>query len=93
MVLRNVVERIIGIFKNQFKFFKASRCNIPLKMQIKVVYTLIAVYNFINIYNPDDLNSFLIVENKEINKKDKRLVNKESDIDINKRRDIIVRLI
>ena len=54
-----------------------------LRTQIKAVYALIVVYNFINIYNPDDLNSFLIIEDKEINNKDGRLVDKESDISIN----------
>jgi len=61
----------------------------PLRTQIKVVYTLIIVYNFINIYNPDDLNSFLMVEDKEINKEDGRLIDKESNIGINKRHNII----
>ena len=65
----------------------------PLKTQIKVVYALTVVYNFINIYNPDNLNSFLIVEDKEINKEDGRLIDKESNISINERRDIITRLI
>jgi hypothetical protein len=55
----------------------------PLRTQIKVVYALTAVYNFINIYNQDNLNSFLMVENKEINKEDGRLIDKESNIGIN----------
>ena len=84
------MEYIIGVFKNQFGFFKASRHNIPLRTQIKVVYTLIVVYNFINIYNLDNLNSFLIIKDKEINKEDGRLIDKESNIGINKRRDIII---
>ena len=77
------MECIIGIFKNRFRFFKASRCNMPLRTQIKAVYALIAVYNFINIYNPDNLDSFPIIENKEINNKDGRLIDKESNIGIN----------
>jgi hypothetical protein len=52
-VLRNIVKRIIGIFKNWFRFFKANRRNMPLRTQIKAVYALTAVYNFINIYNLD----------------------------------------
>jgi len=47
------------------------------------VYALTAVYNFINIYNPDDLNSFKVTEDKEIDKKDTRLAEKESNIVIN----------
>jgi len=78
-----VVKRIIGIFKNRFRFFKASRRNIPLRTQIKAVYALTAVHNFINMYNPDDLDSFLTVKDKEINKEDGRLVDKESNIGIN----------
>ena len=51
------------------------------------------VYNFINIYNPDNLNSFPTVEDKELNKEDRRLIDEGSNIGINKRRDIIARLI
>ena len=65
----------------------------PLRTQIEAVYALTVVYNFINIYNPDDLDSFLIIEDKEINNKDGRLIDKESNISINERRDIITRLI
>ena len=79
--LRNAVERIIGVFKNRFRFFEAGRRNMPLKTQIEVVYALTAVYNFINMYNPDDLNSFPMVEDEE------------SDIGMNERRDTIARLI
>ena len=93
VALRNVVEYTIGIFKNWFRFFKAGRHNIPLRTQIEVVYALTAVYNFINIYNLDDLNSFLTVEDKKINKENRRLIDKGSNIGINKKRDIIARLI
>ena len=54
-----------------------------LRTQIKVVYALTAVYTFINIYNPDDLGSFLIIEDKEINEEDGRLIDKENNIGIN----------
>ena len=47
------------------------------------MYTLIAVYNFINIYNLDDLNSFKVVEDKKIDKKYIRFIKEESDIVIN----------
>jgi len=52
------VERTIGVFKYCFRYFKASRYNLPLKTQVEVVYALTAVYNFINIYNLDNLASF-----------------------------------
>ena len=55
----------------------------PLKTQIKAVYTLTVVYNFINIYNLDDLDSFPIIKDKEINNKNGRLIDKKSDIGIN----------
>jgi len=53
------------------------------------VYALTAVYNFINICNPDDLNSFKVTEDKEMDKKDARLVEEESNVVINQRRDKI----
>ena len=62
--------------------FKASRYNIPLRRYIKVVYTLIIVYKFINIYNLNNLNRVLIVEDKKINKENRRLIDKKSNIGI-----------
>jgi len=47
------------------------------------VYALTAVYNFINIYNLDDLNSFKVTEDEEIDKEDVRLTEKESNVVIN----------
>jgi len=47
------------------------------------VYALTAVYNFINMCNSDDLNSFKVTEDKEIDKEDIRLIEKESDVVIN----------
>ena len=52
----------------------------PLKTQIKAVYTLTVVYNFINIYNLDNLDSFPIIKDKKINNKSGRLIDKNSDI-------------
>jgi len=57
------------------------------------VYTLTAVYNFINMCNPDNLNSFKVTEDKEIDKKDTRLAKEESNIVINQRRNKIAQLI
>jgi len=39
--------------------------------------------------NPDDLNSFEVTKDKEIDKEDTRLAEKESDVVINQRRDEI----
>jgi len=61
----------------------------PLRTQIEAVYALTAVYNFINIHNPDNLDSFPMVEDKEINKEDGRLIDKESNIGMNQRRNTI----
>jgi len=74
---------MIGVFKNWFKFFKAGRRNMPLRIQIKIIYALMAVYNFINIYNLNNLNSFLMVEDKKTNKENGRLIDKKSNININ----------
>ncbi len=48
-----------------------------------------AVHNFINIYNLDDLNSFEVMEDKEIDKEDARLAEEESDVVMNQRRNEI----
>ena len=58
-----------------------------------IVYALTAVYNFININNPDNLGHFLEVEDKVIDKEDIRFAEVESDIVINQRRDKIAELI
>ena len=55
MALRNIVERAIGVFKNRFRYFKASRRSLPLSTQVDIVYALTIVHNFININNPDNL--------------------------------------
>jgi len=77
------VERTIGIFKNRFRYFKASRRNLPLSIQVDVVYALTTVYNFINISNPDNLGYFPEVQDKVIDKEDTRLAEVESNIVIN----------
>jgi len=60
---------------------------------VDVVYALAAVYNFININNPDNLDSDLEVEDKVIDEEDVRLTEVESDVVINQRRDKIAELI
>ena len=57
------------------------------------MYALAAVYNFININNPDNLDSDLEVEDKVIDEEDVRLTEVESDVVINQRRDKIAELI
>ena len=77
------MERTIGVFKNRFRYFKASRHNLPLSMQVDIVYALAIVYNFININNPNNLDGDLEVEDKVINKEDVGLIKAECDIVIN----------
>ena len=48
-----------------------------------VVYALAAVYNFININKPDNLDNNLEMEDEVIDKEDVELVEVESDIVIN----------
>jgi len=83
IALRNVVERTIGVFKHYFRYFKASRRSLPLSTQVDIVYTLAAVYNFININKLDNLDNNLKVEDKVIDKEDMELAEAESDIVIN----------
>jgi len=47
------------------------------------VYALAAVYSFININKPDDLDNDLEVEDKVIDKEDMELAEAESDIVMN----------
>ena len=41
------------------------------------------MYNFLNIYNPDNLNNYSIIEDKIINKEDAWMVEEESNIGMN----------
>jgi len=41
------------------------------------------VYNFLNIYNPDNLEDYGVVKDKEVNKKDAQIVEEESKVAIN----------
>ena len=83
MVLRNIVKRIIGGFKNYFWYFKASRRRLPLSTQVNAVYALAVVYNFININKPNNLDNNLEVKDKVINKEDIELIEAENNIVIN----------
>ena len=58
-----------------------------------IVYALATVYNFININNPENLDNNLEVEYKVENKEDIGLIEVESNIVINQRRNKIAKLI
>ena len=88
-----MVERTIGVFKHHFRYFEAGRRSLPLSTQVDIVYALAAVYNFININKPDNLDNDLKVEDKVIDKEDIELTEAESDIVMNQRRDKIIKLI
>ena len=84
MVLRNIIEYTIGVFKNYFWYFKAGRRHLPLSIQVDIVYTLAIVYNFININNLDNLlDNNLEVEDKVIDKDNIGLIKVEGNIVIN----------
>ncbi|KAK2649189.1 hypothetical protein Ddye_016678 [Dipteronia dyeriana] len=44
--LRNVIERIFGIFKSRFTIFKSTPL-FPLKTQVEIVLACVALYNFL----------------------------------------------
>jgi len=46
--LRNVVERVYGVFKIRFQIFQSARDGLSLATQVKLVYALSAVHNWIN---------------------------------------------
>ena len=82
-LLRNIIKRTFKVFKMRFQYFKLARQNFPLLTQVLLIYTLTAVYNFINIYNPDDLDGYGNIKDKEINKKNAQIVKEENNIAIN----------
>jgi len=60
---------------------------------VDIVYALAAVYNFININNPDNLDNDLEVEDKVEDKEDVGLAKVKGNVVINQRRDKIAKLI
>lgn len=52
--LRNVVERIFGVFKARFHIFDKARDGYSIDTQVKLVYALTGVHNFINSYKETD---------------------------------------
>ena len=90
--LRNIIERTFGVFKMRFQYFESARQNFPLLTQVLLVYALTAVHNFINMYNPDDLDGYGDIEDEEIDEEDAQIAEEESDIAMNQRRDEIADL-
>jgi hypothetical protein len=87
------VECTIGVFKNCFWYFKASRHSFPLSTQVDIMYALPVVHNFINMNNLDDLDNDLEVEYDEVeDEEDVGLAEAEGDVVINQRRDEIAKL-
>ena len=41
------------------------------------------MHNFLNIYNPDDLEDYSVVEDKEINEEDTQMAEEESKVAMN----------
>ena len=81
--LRNIIESTIGVFKTHFQYFKTGRRSLPLNIQVNVVYTLTIIHNFININNLDNLDYFLKIQNKVIDKEDIKPIKAENNIVIN----------
>jgi hypothetical protein len=65
---------------------------LPIKTQVKLWYALTAVHNFINQFNPDDMNLYTPLEDEEIDKKDARVAEKGSEVGMNEWRDEIAQL-
>src|SRR5437667_10829536 len=51
--LRNVIERIFGILKNQFKML-AQQLEFPFPVQVKIVKGLCCLHNIIRLIGEDD---------------------------------------
>jgi len=66
--LRNVVERIFGVFKGQWKVLAGRGCDYSIETQVDLVLGLVAVHNFIRDQGEDNEVSFQpenIVETQE----------------------------
>lgn len=57
-VLRNVVERVFGVFKRRWRSFNTAR-EFPLSTQIRLIYALMAVSNWIFDYDNFDHQKLL----------------------------------
>ena len=66
--LRNVVERIFGVFKGQWKILAGRGCDYSIETQVDLVLGLVALHNFIRDQGEDNEVSFQpqnIVETQE----------------------------
>src|ERR1700731_2614135 len=52
--LRNIIERIFGVFKKRFKVLVIPQ-EYNIKTQAKLVSALAVLHNFIRIHDPEDL--------------------------------------
>ncbi len=55
--LRNVVERIFGVFKNRFHIFDKARNGYSMETQVKLVHALTGLHNFINTYKETNVEA------------------------------------
>lgn len=55
--LRNVVERIFGVFKNRFHIFDKARDGYSMETQVKLVHALTGLHNFINSFKDTDVEA------------------------------------
>jgi hypothetical protein len=51
--LRNVVERVFGVFKQRFAILEAPRKGLTLRTQAKLIYALAYLHNFLNCSGSD----------------------------------------
>lgn len=63
--LRNVVERIFGVFKRRWRLFDRPH-EFSIRTQVKLVYALVAIHNLINKFYPvgSDFDRFEPCENE-----------------------------
>jgi hypothetical protein len=90
--LRNVVERTFGVFKRRWRIFDRPH-EFSIGAQVKLVYALAAVHNYINTFYPveDDNRSFEQLGEQELAVPKEEPVDElaESDTNMNRKRDEI----
>jgi hypothetical protein len=55
--LRNLVERVFGVFKRRFQIYDRARDGYSILTQVKLVFALTAIHNFMNKYGEDTILS------------------------------------
>ena len=65
---RNVVERTFGVFKSRFQILKKGRDGFSLYTQMKLVYALTALHNFLNAHgwNPEEEAAQLEAQDEDL---------------------------